>query len=95
MKNTIIFSLQGYLALFLQFQSLLDFCASVILLSSSLTVTDHYFVQDDGTVGWMQCHIWNNKFLLWAFFGCSTLEYCFINNWKVITLQQKRVFFQL
>ena len=67
---------------FLQFQSLLDFCASVILLSSSLTVTDHYFVQDDGTVGWMQCHIWNSKLLLWAFFGCST--------WNIVSLTIER-----
>ena len=54
------------------FQSLIDFAVSLVLLLSTLTVRDPYLIHNDGVLGWMECRMWNTKFLLWGLFKSST-----------------------
>ena len=63
-------------------QSLLDFAVSVILLLSTLTVKDPYKIHNDGIIGWMECRMWNTKFLLWGLFISST--------WNIVALTFER-----
>ena len=64
------------------FQSLLDFSVSVVLLLSTLTVKDPYKVHNGGILGWMECRMWNTKFLLWGLFVSST--------WNIVLLTFER-----
>ena len=68
--------------LHLIFQSLLDFVVSVVLLLSTVTVKDPYKVYNEGILGWMECRMWNTKFLLWGLFTSST--------WNIVALTFER-----
>ena len=64
------------------FQSLIDFAVSMVLLLSTLTVRDPYIIHNDGVLAWVECRMWNSKFLLWGLFKSST--------WNLVVLTFER-----
>ena len=54
------------------FQSCIDAAASVVLLSSTLTIKDPYQVRNTGFLGSLECRLWNTQFLMWSLFIAST-----------------------
>ena len=67
---------------FFVFQSLLDFTSSLVLLLSSVTITDFYKVRRTGILGWMECHLWNSELLSFGLFVSST--------WNIVVLTIER-----
>ena len=66
----------------LKLQSLIDLVVSVILLTSTLTVTDTHTLHNDGILGEIECRLWNTKLFLWGFFISST--------WNMVSLTFER-----
>ena len=63
-------------------QSILDFASSLVLLLSSVTITDFYRVHHTGILGWMECHLWNSELLSFGLFVSST--------WNIVILTIER-----
>ena len=67
------------------FQSLIDLVVSVILLTSTLTVTDTHSLYNDGILGEIECRLWNTQMFLWGFLTSST--------WNMVSLTFERYIF--
>ena len=66
----------------LQFQSIIDFSASVILLMLGITVEDPTKIHTDRVLGLLECLLWNTEFLQWGLFFAST--------WNIVTITVER-----
>ena len=63
-------------------QSILDLAVSLVLLSITLSIKDTYSTRNSGILGFIECAMWNNQFLLWALFVSST--------WHIVTMTFER-----
>ena len=66
----------------LYLQSLLDFAVSIILLLTTLSITDSEALRNTGLIASIECRLWNTQFLLWGLFLCST--------WNIVVLTFER-----
>ena len=57
---------------FLQFQSLIDFVCSLMLLLTTQFLKDAYHTVNDGILGDLECGIWNSKLFIWGPLVSST-----------------------
>ena len=71
-KSTAIFHALFSAFKYCSFQSCIDAVASVVLLSSTLTIKDPYQVRNTGILGSLECRLWNTQFLMWSLFIAST-----------------------
>ena len=63
-------------------QSVIDLAVSVVLLLVTLSIKDTYSTRNSGILGFIECTMWNNQFLLWALFVLST--------WNIVTMTFER-----
>ena len=63
-------------------QSIIDLAVSADLLSTALSIKDTYSTRNSGILGFIECTMWNNQFLLWALFVSST--------WNIVTMTFER-----
>ena len=64
------------------FQSCADLFCSFMLLLGSLTIKDQGQINGDGTLGDLECFVWNSGFLLWGGLVTST--------WNLVCLTVER-----
>ena len=57
------------------FKSCIDAAASVVLLSSTLTIKDPYQVRKTGFLGSLECQLWNTQFFNVVTFHCIYLSH--------------------
>ena len=65
-----------------KFQSAIDLFCALVLLLSSLTITDLYNTMSTGWLGDQECGFWNGKDLLWG--GLTS------SSWNLVCLTVER-----
>ena len=64
------------------FQSSADLFCSLLLLLITQTLKDYYRVTANGTLGYLECSMWNNTMFLWGGLYTST--------WNLVCLTVER-----